>query len=149
MERRNFLRSSEGQSQNGPRRSGPLARFWWQVCAGTSFALAFTCIAQDGHPPATAAGLGMATQQPAAATAVPENGAKPSKQQKAAAADNERKRQISDESTQLLSMAEALKAEVDKTNKDMLSLNVIRKADEIERLARTVKEKMKQSNGAS
>jgi len=46
-------------------------------------------------------------------------------------------------------MAVALKAEVDKTNKDTLSLKVIRKADEIEKLARTVKEKMKQSSGPS
>jgi hypothetical protein len=43
----------------------------------------------------------------------------------------------------------ALKAEVDKTNKDMLSLNVIRKADEIEKLAHDVKEKMKLTIGGS
>jgi len=44
-------------------------------------------------------------------------------------------------------MAVDLKAEVDKTSKDTLSLNVIRKADAIERLAKTVKEKMKQNPG--
>ena len=43
----------------------------------------------------------------------------------------------------------ALKAEVDKTNKDMLSLNVIRKADEIEKLAHNVKEKMKLTVGGT
>jgi hypothetical protein len=43
----------------------------------------------------------------------------------------------------------ALKAEVDKTNKDMLSLNVIRKADEIEKLAHNVKEKMRLPAGRS
>ncbi|HUB28891.1 MAG TPA: hypothetical protein VL967_04310 [Terracidiphilus sp.] len=59
----------------------------------------------------------------------------------------ERKKQLSDESAQLLAMA--LKAEVDKTNKDMLSLNVIRKSDAIERLAHNVKEKMKLSAGRS
>jgi hypothetical protein len=42
-----------------------------------------------------------------------------------------------------------LKAEVEKTDKDTLSLNVIRKADEIERLARSVKEKMKLTVGGS
>ena len=36
---------------------------------------------------------------------------------------------------------------MDKTNKDTLSLGVIRKADEIERLAHNVKEKMKLSVG--
>jgi len=42
----------------------------------------------------------------------------------------------------LLKLATDLKAEVDKTTKDTLSLNVIRKADEIERLAHNVKGKM-------
>ena len=55
------------------------------------------------------------------------------------------KKQITDESAQLLNMALALKAEVDKTTKDTLSLNVIKKADEIEKLAKSVKEKMKSS----
>jgi len=45
-------------------------------------------------------------------------------------------------------MALALKAEVDKTTKDTLSLNVIKKADQIEKLAKSVKEKMKQSSGS-
>jgi hypothetical protein len=65
------------------------------------------------------------------------------------AANAERKKQISDDSAKLLTLAMALKAEVDKTNKDMLSLNVIRKADEIEKLARSVKEKMKVSIGGT
>ena len=38
---------------------------------------------------------------------------------------------------------------MDKTNKDMLSITVIRKADAIEKLARQVKEKMKRTAGAS
>jgi hypothetical protein len=59
----------------------------------------------------------------------------------------ERKKQLSNDSAQLLTMAMALKAEVDKTNKDMLSLNVIRKADAIEKLAHNVKEKMKLTVG--
>jgi hypothetical protein len=71
------------------------------------------------------------------------------KQQSFDAANIERKKQISDDSTKLLTLAMALKAEVDKTNKDMLSLNVIRKADEIEKLARNVKEKMKLTVGGS
>ena len=59
------------------------------------------------------------------------------------AASVERKRQITDDSALLLKLATDLKAEVDKTGKDTLSLGVIRKADEIERLAHAVKEKMK------
>lgn len=51
----------------------------------------------------------------------------------------ERKQEISDESARLLTLAEALKSEVDKTSKDMLSVGVVRKAGEIEKLAHTVK----------
>lgn len=65
------------------------------------------------------------------------------------AANAQRKKELSNESAQLLTLAMALKAEVDKTNKDMLSLNVIRKADEIEKLAHNVKEKMKVTVGGS
>jgi hypothetical protein len=60
-----------------------------------------------------------------------------------AAANAERKKQISDDSARLLTLAGDLKSEVDKTSKDTLSLIAIRKADEIEKLARNVKEKMK------
>ncbi|MGA2808831.1 MAG: hypothetical protein ABSE87_11905 [Terracidiphilus sp.] len=71
------------------------------------------------------------------------------KKQSFEAANAERKKQIADDSAKLLKLATDLKAEVDKTNKDTLSLNVIRKADEIERLAHSVKEKMKLTVGAS
>jgi len=64
------------------------------------------------------------------------------RQQSFEAANAERKKQIADNSARLLKLATDLKAEVDKTTKDTLSLNVIRKADEIERLAHNVKGKM-------
>jgi hypothetical protein len=126
---------------------------WRRICAGMVFAAAFACVAQDGHPAAAVTGQTNATPQ---APANPSNDAKPqtgspkdAKLQKVSQAENERRRQISDESTQLLALAVALKAEVDKTTKDTLSLSVIRKADEIERMAKTVKEKMKQGAGPS
>jgi hypothetical protein len=59
------------------------------------------------------------------------------------ASTDPRRKQLMSDSEHLLSLAVALKAEVDKTNKDMLSLGVIRKADEIEKLAHSVREKMK------
>jgi hypothetical protein len=65
------------------------------------------------------------------------------------AASAERKRMIADDSEQLLRLATDLKSEVDKTDKDTLSLAVIRKADEIEKLARAVKDKMKLSLGTN
>jgi hypothetical protein len=70
-----------------------------------------------------------------------------SQQQSFEAANAARKKQIADDSAKLLKLATELKTEVDKTNKDTLSLNVIRKADEIERLAHDVKEKMKLTVG--
>ncbi|HKF46994.1 MAG TPA: hypothetical protein VKB38_06510 [Terracidiphilus sp.] len=65
------------------------------------------------------------------------------------AANKERQRQIADDAARLLELATQLKAEVDKTGKDTLSLNVIRKADTIEKLAKGVEEKMKLTVGAS
>ena len=74
---------------------------------------------------------------------------KQAKQQGFEAANAERKKQIAEESAMLLKLATELKAEVDKTTKDELSLGVIRKADEIEKLAHNVKEKMKLTAGGS
>lgn len=126
-------------------------RFHWMRWATASAMLMFSVavvggIAQDGQPAATPAQTRSALQangNPAKPEA--SKPAKQTKEEKAAAAENLRKHQIADESTQLLAMAIALKKEVDKTNKDMLSINVIRKADEIEKLAHTVKEKIKQN----
>ena len=59
------------------------------------------------------------------------------------AANTERLRQLTEESGMLLTMAMALKAEVDNTKSDKLSDNALHKADVIEKLARDVKDKMK------
>ena len=59
------------------------------------------------------------------------------------AANTERMRQINQESEMLVTMAMALKAEVDNTSSAKLSEGAIRKADTIEKLAHFVKEKMK------
>lgn len=71
------------------------------------------------------------------------------KKEKFEAANLERKKQISDDTARLLELAQQLKTEVDKTSKDTLSVNVIRKAESIEKLAKGVKEKMKLTVGAS
>lgn len=65
------------------------------------------------------------------------------------AANAERRKQIASDSSKLLKLAIELKAEVDKTNKDTLNLKVVRKADEIEKLAHSVKEKMQLTVGAA
>ena len=55
----------------------------------------------------------------------------------------ERQKQLVADTQKLLSLANELKDDVDKSTKDTMSLDVIRKADEIEKLAHNVKEKMK------
>lgn len=65
------------------------------------------------------------------------------------AANAIRRKQISEDAAKLLELATELKSAVDKTDKDTLSIDVIRKADTIERLAKGVKEKMKLTVGAS
>ena len=51
--------------------------------------------------------------------------------------------QIETECAELFKMAVGLKAEVDKTTKDMLSVAVMRKAGDIEQLARKVRDEIK------
>ncbi len=54
-----------------------------------------------------------------------------------------RERDLKKDTEKLLELATELKQYVDKTNEHTLSVDVIKKADEIEKLAHTVKEKMK------
>jgi hypothetical protein len=65
-------------------------------------------------------------------------------QEKLAETSADKKRaQIVDGTAKLLQLATELKAEMDKTNKNQMSLDVIRKADEIERLAHDLKQQMR------
>lgn len=61
--------------------------------------------------------------------------------------NKKRQQDIRDDTIRLFQLATELKAAVDKTNENMLSLDVVRKADEVEKLAKKVKEKMKESIG--
>ena len=65
------------------------------------------------------------------------------------AASGESNRQVAADTARLLKLATELKAEVDKTTKDTLSLSVIRKADEIEHFAHNVREKVTPVVGAN
>jgi len=55
----------------------------------------------------------------------------------------DRQKKLVEDTEKLLALANQLKEEVGKSNKDTLSLDVVKKADEIEKLAHSVKEKMK------
>ena len=58
-------------------------------------------------------------------------------------ANQEREAALKRDTDKLLKLATELKNYVDKTNESVLSLEVVKKADEIEKLAHSVKEKMK------
>jgi len=59
------------------------------------------------------------------------------------AANKERQTSLQRDTDQLYKLATELKQSVDKSNENMLSLDVIKKAEQIEKLARSVKDKMK------
>ena len=60
-------------------------------------------------------------------------------------ANQQRQAYLKRDTEKLLKLATELKDYVDKTNENVLSLDVLKKADEIEKLAHSVKDKMKGS----
>ncbi len=58
-------------------------------------------------------------------------------------ANRDRQAQLQRDTDSLLKLANELKQYVDKSNENTLSLDVVKKAEEIEKLAHSVKEKMK------
>ena len=79
----------------------------------------------------------------------PDNGSTlPSDMQKRMAkeANQQRQVQLKRDTDKLLKLSTELKAYVDKSNENILSLDVIKKADEIEKLAHSVKTKMRGDN---
>jgi hypothetical protein len=61
-------------------------------------------------------------------------------------ANQDRQANLKRDTEKLLELSTELKEYVDKTNENMLSVEVVKKAEEIEKLARSVKDKMKGSN---
>jgi hypothetical protein len=104
-----------------------------------------------GQQQGTGGGSGKGGAQPQAPSVPsllddsPVDGAGSIEAQQARMRNSDRQRQLVDDTQRLLSLANELKTEVDKSDKNTLSLEVIRKADEIEKLAHNVKEKMKGS----
>jgi hypothetical protein len=99
------------------------------VMCGTAFA---------ATPPPTAAPQVETRQDPAQ---------KEMQERMAREANKKRQQDIREETDKLFQLATELKAAVDKSNENLLSLDVVRKADEVEKLAKKVKEKMKESVG--
>ena len=63
--------------------------------------------------------------------------------QRAKMRNADRQKQLQQDTEKLLSLATELKEQVGKTDKNILSVDVIKKADEIEKLAKSVRERMK------
>jgi hypothetical protein len=61
-------------------------------------------------------------------------------------ANEQRQAQLKQDTEKLLQLSTELKQYVEKTNENVLSVNVIKKAEEIEKLAHSVKEKMRGNN---
>lgn len=90
---------------------------------------------------------------PAAATLDPQNGRtrdagdaswnQDQLQRMAKQQHEERQKQLKADTDKLLQLATDLKTSVDKTNEHILSLDVIKKAEEIERLAKHIKTNMR------
>jgi hypothetical protein len=66
--------------------------------------------------------------------------------QQARARNAERQKQLVADAQKLVALANQLQDDVSKSNKDMLSLDVVRKAEEIDKLARTVRDRMRNAN---
>jgi hypothetical protein len=61
-------------------------------------------------------------------------------------ANEDREKSLKSDTDKLVKLTAELKEYVDKSNENVLSMDVIKKAEEIEKLARSVKEKMKGPN---
>jgi hypothetical protein len=143
-----FQRTDSTLSQDPPR----TRTLWMCVLAGLAIA-AFAPVAGQGmlqsNPPSPPdAGHAPPASAPVVSDARGDPKDAPAAQQSVPDPNAEAKKQIADESARLLKLATDLNAEVNKSTQDTLSLAVIRKAAELERLAHDVKEKSKPSVAA-
>lgn len=92
-----------------------------------------------GHAQSAPAPSAAAIQKAASVPAAQD--VQPSSPQSGNPVEAARQQQMARQCADLLKMATDLKAEVDKSNKNQLSLSVVRKADEIEKLAHKVRSK--------
>ncbi|ADW68730.1 hypothetical protein [Granulicella tundricola] len=66
-----------------------------------------------------------------------------SKEKMAIARNDDRQKRLVADTDKLVALVTQLKTDVDKTDKYMLSLDVVRRSEEIEKLARSIKERAK------
>ena len=100
----------------------------------------------------TPAGVAQQPAQTAAAApqpvaVAPGNTAPTADSQSAPATQTPKQKQLADDTAKLLQLANELKTELDKSSKDTLSLSVMKKAEQVEKLAHKVRDEMKASLG--
>ncbi len=113
---------------------------------------AFLLLAAIGGYASTRNSLQSQTSTPPAATPSTQADTKKTSETPAsspATVTDPRQAQILADTQKLLKLSQELKAEVAKSNKDTLSLSVIKKAEEVEKLAKTLKEEMSKSQEMS
>jgi hypothetical protein len=136
-----------------PDSTRPLSHGWIALRAGTVRAGAWvailitaTCAGQESRPagfwPDKVPEVNPANR-PSDAHAQVERESKRAQMQRYDAANSERMRQLEQDSRLLLQLAAELEAELGKTGNEAPPPSAVRKAETIEKLAHTVKEKMK------
>jgi hypothetical protein len=106
------------------------------LTAAMLFGSGLPCLAQEGLPPNRAPGQHRPEEK------TPEE--KQQEEQLQKARNKQRYEQLKRDSDRLLQLATELKKYVDQADENVLSLDVIRKAEEMEKLARDVKNKMRE-----
>ncbi len=110
-------------------RQTPFKQTFFAACAlAATLAAPVMCTAQSSQP----------------ALIQGSNPAQHMEQERLGAAATQRQQKMLEDADKLLQMAQQLKVSVDKTNKNELSVEVIREAERIEKLAHQVKEGMRQ-----
>lgn len=87
--------------------------------------------AQQSPPPASSA----------ATTSANENESKDQAAKKPLTPEEQKRADLRADTEKLYKLTQELKAEVEKSNKDTLSVSVVKKAQEVERLAKSIKER--------
>jgi hypothetical protein len=105
------------------------------VCIGV-LAFVSSSIGASQQPVQSASAPKAAVQTPENTVGLPDNA-------KQVNPLSEQEKQLADDTAKLLTLVNELKAEMDKSNKDMLSLSVIKKAEQVEKLAHKVSAEMK------
>lgn len=114
------------------------------ACSVLLLAFALPALAQmPGNPPQQPMPSMQPNVQPIAPMGTADDGVAEMEAEQAKRAEQQRVEQLKSDTDKLLKLSVQLKAYVDKTNTNVLSLDVMKKAEEIEKLAKSVRDKMR------